>query len=560
MSAPSLRLRELLARRAGSLALSLLLSAAALLAAFGLLAFSGHFITATAIAGGAAAGAVAFDIFRPGATIRLFAIVRTAGRYGERLVSHEAVLRLLAGLRERLYARLVALTPEPLARWSEGDLLQRIVGDVDALAEAPLRAGLPLAGGAIVAVAAVLVVAAADVSLLVPAATGLAAAALLPAATAWRSRRDGTVLARSAARRRDALVDALRGLTTLSLCGAWPAWCGTWLAEDAQLLRAQFAQRLRESVGQALALLLLGGAAVVLLARADAAGVTAAQAPWIAAAVLGLLASWEALAPLTAAWLAWGRARAALQRLDALVATPPLLAFPEHAALPPARGAVQLDAAGFRYAGRDGGLAPTTLNLAPGARLCVRGESGAGKSTLAALLARSLDPQQGRVRLDGVDLRDYDEAALRARVAVLLQRPHLFAASVAENLRIADANADDARLRAVLQAVALDGWLAQLPQGLDTPLGEYGSGLSGGEARRLALARTLLRPAVLFVLDEPYEGLDAPLRRRVAAGVDDWIGAATLVLISHHEVALSTEATMLQLQPRDRARDVPSAR
>jgi len=178
----------------------------------------------------------------------------------------------------------------------------------------------------------------------------------------------------------------------------------------------------------------------------------------------------------------------------------------------------------------------------------VRGESGAGKSTLAALLARSLDPQQGRVRLDGVDLRDYDEASLRARVAVLFQRPHLFAASVAENLRIADATADDARLRAVLQAVALDTWLAQLPQGLDTPLGEYGSGLSGGEARRLALARTLLRPAVLFVLDEPYEGLDAPLRRRVAAGMDAWIGAATLVLISHHAVPLAESATTLDLQ------------
>jgi ATP-binding cassette subfamily C protein CydC len=560
MNTPSLRLRALLARRAGSLVLAALLGALALLAAFGLLAFSGHFITATAIAGGSAATAVLFDIFRPGATIRLFAIVRTAGRYGERLVSHEAVLRLLASLRERLYAQLAVLTPEPLARWSEGDLLQRVVGDVDALAEAPLRAGLPLIGGAVVVIAALLVVAVADANLVVPAALGLLAAGLLPLATAWRSGRDGVALAQYAAQRRDALVDALRGLTTLSLCGAWPAWRETWLVDDAQLLRAQFVQRLRESVGQALALLLLGSAAVAVLARADAAGVSTVQAPWIAAAVLGLLASWEALAPLTAAWLAWGRARAAQQRLDALVATPPVLSFPDRAELPTARGKLELDAAGYRYAGRDGGLAPTTVNLAPGARLLVHGASGAGKSTLAALLARSLDPQQGRVMLDGMDLRDYDETSLRARVALLPQRPHLFAATVAENLRVADAQADDARLRAVLQAVALDAWLAQLPQGLETPLGEYGVGLSGGEARRLALARTLLRPAVLFVLDEPYEGLDAPLRRQVAAGVERWIGAATLVLISHHEVALPTAATTLQLQPRNVARDDSSAR
>ena len=157
------------------------------------------------------------------------------------------------------------LTPEPLARWSEGDLLQRVVGDVDAVSEAPLRAGLPLAGAVVVVIAALLVVAVADVRLLVPAALGLLAAGLLPIATAWRSGRDGAALAQYAARRRDALVDALRGLTTLSLCGAWPAWRETWLADDARLLRAQFAQRLRESVGQALALLLLGSASALSL-------------------------------------------------------------------------------------------------------------------------------------------------------------------------------------------------------------------------------------------------------------------------------------------------------
>ncbi|WP_257388062.1 ATP-binding cassette domain-containing protein, partial [Tahibacter caeni] len=223
--------------------------------------------------------------------------------------------------------------------------------------------------------------------------------------------------------------------------------------------------------------------------------------------------------------------------------------FPERGERPPARGAVQVLAAAYRYPGRDTGLAATSFDLAAGARVCVRGASGAGKSTLAALLARSADPQQGRVLLDGVDLRNYDEATLRARVAVLPQRPHLFAATVSDNLRVADPDAGDARLRAVLQAVALDGWLAQLPQGLATPLGEYGVGLSGGEARRLALARTLLRPAVLFVLDEPYEGLDAPLRRRVAVGVDAWVGASTLVLISHHDVAIAANATTLHLQP-----------
>lgn len=545
-----LRFRRLLRQQSRRLALALLLGVLALLAAFGLLAFSGHFITAAAIAGGSAATAAVFDIFRPGAMIRLFAVVRTAGRYGERLVAHDAVLRLMQTLRERIYARLAVLTPEPLARWSEGDLLQRLVGDVDALNEAPLRAGLPLASACVV-IAAVLVVAGlADRAFIAPVAIALiVAAAVVPFATARRSLRDGRSLAQLAAARRDGLVDALRGLTTLSLCGEWPRWRDAWLARDRALLAAQLAQRVRESVGQSIATLALGVGACVLVALVGSREVPVTAAPWFAAAVLGVLAGSEALAPMTAAWLAWGRARAAAQRVGTLLAAEPLMAYPSApAALPPVRGALELQGVGYRYPGRDTGLAEITLAVAPGARLYVSGMSGAGKSTLAALLARCLDPTAGHIRLDGVDLRDYDEAALRRRVALMPQRPHLFAASVAENLRIADPQADDARLRDVLEAVALDVWLAQLPQGLATPLGEYGVGLSGGEARRLALARTLLRPAAVYVLDEPYEGLDRALRARVAAGVDAWVGEATLVLISHHAVALGADAMRLDLR------------
>lgn len=550
-----LRLRHLLRQQWRRLALAVLLGVLALLAALGLLAFSGHFIAAAAIAGGSAATAAVFDIFRPGAIIRLFAVVRTASRYGERLVAHDAVLRLMQTLRSRIYARLAVLTPEPLARWSDGDLLQRLVGDVDALNEAPLRAGLPLAA-AIAVMAAVLVVAGlADRGFIAPVAIALTlAAAIVPFATARRSLRDGRGLARLAAARRDGLVDALRGLTTLSLCGEWPRWRDAWLAEDRALLAAQLAQRVRESVGQAVATFSLGAGACALVAIVGLRDMPVAAAPWFTAAVLGVLAGSEALAPMTAVWLAWGRARAAAQRVGALLATEPVMAYPASPpALPPARGALDLHGAGYRYPGRAAGLADITLAVAPGARVCVSGMSGAGKSTLAALLTRCLDPTSGQVWLDGTDLRDYDETTLRTRVALMPQRPHLFAASVAENLRVADPQADDARLRKVLQAVALDTWLAQLPQGLATPLGEYGVGLSGGEARRLALARTLLRPAVVFVLDEPYEGLDSELRARVAAGVDGWVGEATLVLISHHAVAIRADAVLLDLQPPARS-------
>lgn len=550
MSDTPLRLRQLLRQQGPRLALALLLGVLALLAAFGLLAFSGHFITAAAIAGGSAA-VTAFDIFRPGAIIRLFAVVRTASRYGERLVAHDAVLRLLQTLRSRIYARLALLTPEPLARWSEGDLLQRLVGDVDALNEAPLRVGLPLAAAGLIVIATIAVASAAQPAFIAPVALALLLAALVvPFATAARSVRDGRALAQAAARRRDSLVDALRGLTTLSLCGAWPRWQSDWLAEDRALLAAQFVQRVRESTGQAIATLAIGAGACAVVAIVESRALPAASSPWFVAAVLGVLASAEALAPVSAAWIAWGRARAAARRVGAVLATAPVVTFPQDSQVPdPPRGALSLQRVSYRYPERDAGLAELTWSITPGARVCVSGVSGAGKSTLAALLVRSIDPSGGEIRLDGVELRSLDEASLRARVALLPQRPHLFAASVAENLRMADPAADDARLRAVLQAVALDGWLAQLPQGLATPLGEYGVGLSGGEARRLALARTLLRPAVVFVLDEPYEGLDTGLRTRVAAGVDSWVGAATLIVISHHDVAMGAHPIRRELRP-----------
>lgn len=371
------------------------------------------------------------------------------------------------------------------------------------------------------------------------------------------------------------------------------------------------------------------------------------QAPLLAAGVLAAVATLEALAPLSGALLAWGRARAAAARIDALLRQEPLVSYPPapalasesaggnvaaqfvaeshtgstatagaekrvdsqtivspstspvpspeassssaslsspssssaalapqnqafaengatrdgaqpashstasaHSSVPPAAtGKLQLRGVRYTYPGRSSGVIVPDLLLPAGGRLLLSGPSGAGKSTLAALLARLMDPDSGTIELDGLDLRRYDEASLRQRVALQPQRPHLFAASLAENLRLADPAADDARLHAVLRAVALEEFLAGLSQGLDTLIGEYGAGLSGGEARRLALARTLLRPAALFVLDEPFEGLDEATREQVIAGIETWTGAASLVVVSHQDAAFSGSVVRLHLSP-----------
>lgn len=648
-------LAGLLQRQWLRLLLALLLGSGALLAALALLAYSGHFITATALAG-LAATAPLFEIFRPGAIIRFLALARTAGRYGERLIAHDAVLGLMAQLRSELYARLARLAPEPLGRWSDGDLLQRVVADVELLNQAPLRAALPLLGAALVLFLTLAFL------LIVDARAGLAAALCLltaaiavPAFAARRSRRDGAALVARYAQRREDLVDALRGLTTLLLCGAWPQRRVQWQQQDRAVIRAELAQRLRESAGISLVVLLAGLAAWSLLALARPQ--SAAQAPLLAAGVLAALATLEALAPLSGALLAWGRARAAAARIDALLRQEPLVSYPPalappsesaggnmaaqfvveshadptvaagaekrvdsqtivstststststvpvpspgasasspsssaslssrssssaapapqnqpfaengatqhgvqpashsttsaHSTIRPATaGKLQLRGVRYTYPGRSSGVTAPDLLLPAGGRLLLSGPSGAGKSTLAALLARLMDPDSGTIELDGLDLRRYDEASLRQRVALQPQRPHLFAASLAENLRLADPGADAARLQAVLRAVALEEFLAGLPHGLDTLIGEYGAGLSGGEARRLALARTLLRPAALFVLDEPFEGLDAATREQVIAGIETWTGGASLVVVSHQEAAFSGSVVRLHLSP-----------
>lgn len=525
-----LRLSALLKPHIKVLALAALLAALGLGASWALIAYSGSFITATAIAG-LTATAATFEIFRPGAIIRTFALVRIVARYGERVVSHDAVLRIAADVRVAVYRRLTALAPEPLARWRDGDLLQRIVRDVETLNESPLRAGLPLVGSAVVAAIAIVVAALASGGLAWLVAPPLVAAAVaMPLITARRAEADSAALFTAAAQRRDALVDALRGLTTLSLTGAWPRWRAQWQAQDRAVVDAEFRQKLRESFGQATVVALVGTAAWAALTFGD----TTVPPTWRVAVVLGALATLEAIAPATGAWIAWRRAKVAGARLQTLLDMPPAVTFPATAQnLPEPRGEIKLKGVTFSYPGRGVVIDNLTATIAAGSRVVITGRSGTGKSTLASLLVRERDPDAGVIELDGVDLRDYPEAELRKRIAYLPQRPHLFAATLRENLKLGDPEADDERLRAVLAAVALDEWFERLPDGFETVIGEYGVGLSGGEAQRLALAQALMRQSVVYVMDEPLESIDAPTLSKITlldAGITK---AATVITFAH---------------------------
>lgn len=496
-----------------------LLSVATALCGIALLGLSGWFITATGIAGLSAATALAFDVFVPSAGIRFLALARTASRYGERLTTHDATLAVLAALRERLFrgwaqpgaARDLVKRP---AR-----LLFRLTLDIDALDSLYLRVIVPIIGACAVALAAGVVLGLMQPLLglsaagfLILAGAGLPAAAAVAARRPARRRAHGLEVLRSRA------IDLVSGQTEWIMAGRLAARQDGLAAADRYLSESDDAlNRIEVRTGAGFAVagaLLLAGTlvAVALLAESGTIG-----APVAALGLLVALAAMEPFAALRRGAVELGRTLIAAGRIA------PRLASPLEAAgrvAPPAGVAARLEDVTVRYPGAARpALDAITLTIGEGERIALIGASGAGKSTLLGLLAGEVAPQAGQVA--------------RRAATLLTQRTELFQDTLRDNLRLADPRADDARLIEALDAAGLRDDTEALPNGLDTRLGEGGHGLSGGQARRLALARLLLRPTPLWLLDEPTEGLDGMTARDVLARLGGSAGDRTIVVATH---------------------------
>lgn len=496
-----------------------------------LLGLAGWFIAASAAAGAAGAG-LSFDFFRPSAAIRFLALGRAAARYGERLTTHDATLRFLAALRARLF-RAIASRPFPvLARLRRAAVLNRLTADVDALDALWLRLVVPAMAGSVVLVLAALalwwfdgLVVALWVSGVI-AASGAAAtfAGLRFGARAARQRG----LALEAVRVR--LVDLADGAVDLALAGRLREQEAAVARADAAA--AEAGARLDRLDRLTAPVLEIG----VALAAAGALALSAAfglDAALAALAVLTALALGETVAPLRRGALEAGRILLAARRIAPALAEP-VAAPPQAPPKPvPAAPALLLEDVEWRWpAAAAPALERFSLSVTPGEWVALTGPSGCGKSTALALAAGVIEPEAGAVRVLGHPLAAWPETSLRARVAMLPQRSALFAGSIAEALRLADPDARDATLHAALFAVALDVVVDRLG-GLDAPLGEGGAGLSGGEARRMALARILLRRPSLALLDEPTEGLDSATAKHVLTRLRDALGDAAVVMASH---------------------------
>lgn len=514
------------------LTLGIVLAIVTLLASIGLLTLSGWFLSASAVVG--VAGLYSFNYMLPAAGVRGAAITRTAGRYFERLVSHDATFRVLQHLRIYTFSKLLPLSPAGLARFRQGELLNRVVADVDTLDHLYLRVISPLVGAFVVIVVVTLGLCTLDVPIaLTLGGIMLLTLFLLPPLFYRAGKPTGENLTRLRGEYRQQLTSWLQGQAELTLFGASQRYRARMESTELNWHEAQRRQSELTAFSQAL-MMLIGGFAVVAMLWMASGGVGGNTQPGalIALFVFCALAAFEALAPVTGAFQHLGQVIASAVRITQITEQEPEVQFHTQQTAVPAQVALQLQDITFAYAGQtQNALEGINLSVSAGARIALLGRTGCGKSTLLQLLTRAWDPQHGNILFNDVPLREFSEHALRKTVSVVPQRVHLFSATLRENLRLAAPEASDDVLSAMLERVGLHKLLEN--DGLNSWLGEGGRQLSGGELRRLAIARALLHDAPLMLLDEPTEGLDATTESQILDLLANAMVGKTVIMVTH---------------------------
>ncbi|MCS2163283.1 cysteine/glutathione ABC transporter ATP-binding protein/permease CydC [Scandinavium sp. H11S7] len=514
------------------LSLGVVLAIITLLASIGLLTLSGWFLSASAAVG--FAGAYTFNYMLPAAGVRGAAIIRTAGRYFERLVSHDATFRVLQHLRVFTFSKILPLSPAGLARFRQGELLNRVVADVDTLDHLYLRVISPLIGALVVILVVTFGLSFLDLTLaLTLGGIMLLTLFLLPPLFYRAGKPTGENLTQLRGEYRQQLTSWLHGQAELTIFGASKRYREQMEQTELSWHEVQRRQSELTALSQAL-MLLMGAAAVIVMLWMAAGGVggNSQPGPLIALFVFCALAAFEALAPVTGAFQHLGQVMASAVRITELTEQQAEVTFPETVSEVPQRVSLTLNNVSFTYPQQtQPALANLNLRVNAGEHVAILGRTGCGKSTLLQLLTRAWDPQTGELLLNEQPISSLDEMTLRRTMSVVPQRVHLFSATLRDNLLLAAPNATDDALSAVLVRTGLEKLLDD--GGLNSWLGEGGRQLSGGELRRLAIARALLHDAPLMLLDEPTEGLDATTESQILDLLADVMRDKTVLMVTH---------------------------
>lgn len=542
-------LRRLLALsgiRASRVAVAVALGALTVLFGVGLMATAGYLISR------AAEQPAILSLTATIVAVRFFGLARPLARYADRLWSHDLALRALGQIRTRFYEGIEPLAPAGLQEFRSGDLMTRMLGDVDALQGLYLRGlGPPLvalaAGAVCVGTAAAFLLSAGAVL-----AVGLVLGGVAVPLVAGRlGRTAGSRQAAARGKLTAEIVDLLRAAPELAVCGAEERMLERVRSADGELVRLARRDAFAGGLGEALSILVSGltvAAVVAVSVRAHEAG--SLDRVFVAMLALLAIASFEAVGALPSAARELSTTLASGRRVLELIGREPAVRDPAAPADPPTGSAVSLEGVSARYAPAEAQvLSGFDLRLEPGRRIALVGPSGSGKTTVVNLLLRFLDPEGGRVRLADRELREYRQEDVRATFALAGQEAHVFDSTIRANLLLARPDATEFDLHVALSRAQLDDWVASLPAGLDTLVGEDGNALSGGQRQRLTLARALLSDAPVLVLDEPTAHLDG---RTAQAVVDDAFAAAgdrSVLLITHRSEGLELVDEVVTLAP-----------
>lgn len=519
-------------------ALALVLSLVTLAAGTALLGVSGWFITATALT----ALGVSFNLFAPSAAVRGFSFIRILSRYFEKLIGHNATLRLLSDIRRWLFGALFPRLPLQTRSLRHGDVVSRMTADVDALdtlfllAVGPLLAALVL-GGAVTAILMAILPMAGWIYL----AALVVCVIVIPGLLAIATRHNGQALVEAAAALRICVLDAVAGHDEIILFNQQNRTADYFSQTGAALSRLRRRQALLTGLAafavQALTGLALLATLYIGLAAVEVRGL---EGPLLAGLVFAVMGSFEATNAIVRSVGKLGEAVASAERLHAIATLPLAISEPGRPVPLPKDGPLLFEDIHFAYPGGQQVLDGASLSLLPGEHIAISGVSGSGKSTLLHLLLRLVDPGRGRITLGGIDTRDVALSDLHARIALLSQSSPVFLDTIRYNLTIARPDATDADLWAALRAARLEETVRSLPRGLDTLVGESGATLSAGQARRLCLARTLLSPAAIVALDEPTAGLDRETEAEFLSDLPRALAGRSLILVTHASLPPNT--------------------